>query len=230
MTTPSTPASPLARNATARTARSFAVSAVLGSALIAVVVAPAAIGLVRDQLHISCGMGAPGSEGANTWTCSDGIGYIGVAVILGAMWFVAVLIGSFAAGLIVRPRPAQAVLLLLAAMATCWILGWTWYGSSELVQDEYAPMTGPEYWAQTIGPAAIACALSLMAGLVGLAIARDYARAFFWIAAVGFAVATVLQPGLSINAVPAAGLAAAAAVRAGEMPRRTGSLAGMPAR
>lgn len=55
---------------------------VIAGGLLAFVLGGAAIGLVREQLHLNCSMGAPGSEGADTWTCSDGIGYIGIAGLL----------------------------------------------------------------------------------------------------------------------------------------------------
>jgi hypothetical protein len=45
-------------------------------------------------------MGPPGSEGADTWICADGIGYLGVAAIIGAMWALATVAGSLVAGLV----------------------------------------------------------------------------------------------------------------------------------
>jgi hypothetical protein len=186
---------------------------VLASGVVALVLGPAAIELVREQLHISCSMGRPGSEGASTWTCSDGVGYLGVAVVLGAMWFLVVVVGSLVAMLVSADRAARLVLVLLAAMSTAWILGWTWYGSSELVQDEHAPMTGAEYWGHAVGPAAVASILGLAAGLISLLLQGQLS----WIvgigAAVGLAIATIYQLGLSLNTLPAVGLLAAAALR-----------------
>ena len=192
--------------------RGLAVLLVLGSGLLALPFAPAAISLVREQLHIRCGMGPPGSEGADTWTCSDGIGYLGAAVTLGGMWLIAVLVGSLIAGLVRRDLVARIALVLLALMATAWVLGWTWYGSNELVGDAYSPMTGPEYWVTSVGFAALASAAAFAAGLGSLLLAGRAARVACAAAAIGLAAATVLQPGLGINTVPAAGLLAAAAL------------------
>ncbi|GAA1858194.1 hypothetical protein ACFQZV_01985 [Microbacterium koreense] len=187
---------------------------VLLSGLVAILIGPATSWLVREQLHVNCSMGAPGSEGANTWACSDGIGYLGVALVLGAMWFVVVLSGSLVAGLVRHERAARVLLFILAAISSGWILGWTWYGADRLVGDEYAPVSGPGYWAMAVGPAAIACAVALLAGLAGLVIRGRVACIFSLAAVIAFAVAILLQPGLSINVVPAAGVAAAATARA----------------
>lgn len=194
--------------------RGLAVLMVLAGALLALPCGSAAISLVREQLHISCGMGPPGSEGAETWTCSDGIGYLGVAFTLGGMWFLALLLGSLFAGVIHRGRAARIALVLLAVVATGWVLGWTWYGSSLLVDDAYSPLTGPEYWTAAIGPAALASAVALGAALVSLVFTGRAARIMCAGAAIGLVVATVLQPGLGVLTLPAAGLLAAASVRA----------------
>lgn len=194
--------------------RNDAVWVVLASGLVALFLGPAALGLVREQLHIRCSMGPPGSEGADTWACSDGIGYLGVAVTLGAMWVLAVLLGSLVAGLVRRDRTARVLLVLLAGASMAWILGWTWYGARELVEDENAPLTGSEYWQLAVGPAAIVGITSLAAAALSLFLPARSARIVCAAAAVGLLGATVLQPGLSINTVPAAALLTAAAIRA----------------
>jgi len=193
--------------------RSLAVWTVLGSGLLALPTGAAVIWLVREQLHIRCGMGQPGSEGADTWTCSDGIGYLGVAVTLGGMWLLAVVLGSLIAGLIRPNRAARVGLVLLAGVATGWVLGWTWYGSSELVDDAYSPMTGREYWATAVGPAALASGASFAVAIVSLLSAGRPARILCAGGALGLVVATVLQPGLGMNTIPAAGLLAATSLR-----------------
>ena len=164
-------------------------------------------------------MGQPGSEGADTWTCSDGIGYLGVAVALGAIWLFAVLVGSLIAGLVRHGRLARTALVLLAGVTTGSILGLTWYGSSELVDDAYSPMNGPAYWVVAVGPAALVSVAALISALVSLFLTGRAARVVCAVAAVGLVVATILQPGLSINTLPAAGLLAAASVRVTSTPR-----------
>ena len=202
-----------AGKASGAASRGLAVWVVLVCGLAAVFLGGPAAWLVREQLHINCSMGAPGSEGADTWTCSDGVGYLAAAVTLGLMWFVVILLGSLVAGIVRHDLTARAILVLLAGGATAWILWWTWYGSSELVVDDYAPMAGTEYWVLAIGPAAIASAVSLLAALVSLALVGRASRIVCAGAAVGLTIATVLQPGLAINTIPAAGMLAAAAVR-----------------
>jgi hypothetical protein len=158
-------------------------------------------------------MGPPGSEGADTWICSDGVGYFGVAVVLGVMWLASILVGCLVAGLVRDDRSARIGLVVLATASVAWILGFTWYGASELVYDVYAPMTGEEYWQQAVGPAAIVSSASLTAAVVGLFLRGRFAVIATAIAALGIIVATVLQPGLGITTVPAAGLLAAASIR-----------------
>ncbi|MFJ2543820.1 hypothetical protein [Microbacterium sp. NPDC087589] len=158
-------------------------------------------------------MQPPGSEGAGTWICSDGIGYLGMAGILGIMWLVVVVVGSLVALFVSHDRPARLSLVLLAASSTAWILGLTWYGSTTHVQDEHAPMTGAEYWADAVGPAALISAIGVLVGLLSLVPTGPFSWILGIVATVMLIVATVLQPGLSINLIPAAGVLAAAAVR-----------------
>jgi hypothetical protein len=186
---------------------------VLGAGVLAFVLGGSALSLVREDLYISCSMGEPGSEGADTWMCADGIGYLGVAVTLGAMWAIATVLGSLIAGLVARSSTARVSLALLATASGLWILWWTWYGASQLVGDEYSPSTGTEYWLAEVGPAAAVCLSSLVVGILG-SLAHDTAARWMCAgAAAGLVVATALQPGLSINFIPAAGLLAAAAMR-----------------
>jgi hypothetical protein len=193
--------------------RVIAALAVLVSGVIAFVLASSALELVRDQLHHNCGMQPPGSEGAGTWICSDGIGYLAIAGILSTMWLVVTVVGPLIALFVRHDRPARLALVLLAALSTAWILGLTWHGSSTNVQDEYAPMTGAEYWVDAIGPAALLGVIGVAVGLLSLMPTGPLSWILGIVATVMLIVATVLQPGLSINLIPAAGVLAAAAVR-----------------
>lgn len=190
-----------------------AVASVIVGGGLGVLLGAMTIQLVQDRLHINCGMGAPGSEGADTWTCADGIGYIGVAVVLGIMWFVAVVIGGLVALLVRSDRVARVCLIVLATASAGWLLGWTRYGSATLVQDEYAPLTGLGYWDQVLGPTAIAAVAGLALAVVSVILSGRVS----WLLGIGAAlmmvVAVVLQPGTSITLAPAAGLLAAAAAR-----------------
>ncbi|WP_311258337.1 hypothetical protein [Microbacterium sp. WCS2018Hpa-9] len=193
--------------------RALAALAVLASGVIAFVLASSALELVRDQLHHNCGMQPPGSEGAGTWICSDSIGYLSIAGLLGIMWLVVVVVGPLIALFVPHDRPARLALVLLAALSTAWILGLTWYGSTMHVHDEYAPMTGAEYWLGAVGPAALLSVIGVVIGLLSPVPTGPLSWILGIVATVMLIVATVLQPGLSINLIPAAGLLAATAVR-----------------
>jgi uncharacterized membrane protein YdjX (TVP38/TMEM64 family) len=104
--------------------------------------------------------------------------------------------------------------VLLAAASAVWILSLTRYGSAELVDDLYAPMPGEQYWLHAVGLAAIACGVGLTVAIAALFLPGRLAVILLAGAAFGLILATLLQPGLSINTLPAAGLLAAAALRA----------------
>jgi len=194
--------------------RVVAALAVLVSGGAAFLLASSALDLVREQLHHNCGMQPPGSEGAGTWFCSDGIGYLGIAGVLGMGWLAVVLSGVLIA-LLVRPSgQARPALVILAAVSAAWVLGLTWSGSTTNVQDQYAPMTGAEYWIEAVGPAAMVSAIGIAVGVLSLLPTGPLSWILGIVAIVLLVVATMLQPGLSLNLVPAVGLLTAATVRA----------------
>ena len=117
-----------------------------------------------DQLHVSCGIEQPGSEGDGTWMCTDGIGYLWVSVVLGAMLAFSVL-AEPDAGLVRPARAACLVLVLLAAAMTAWILGWTWHASSELVWAVPPDTLSVDYWYAAV-PTTIASAVAFLPALV----------------------------------------------------------------
>lgn len=186
---------------------------VLGSGIAAITMGMFTLLLVRDQLHVSCGIGQSGSEGAGTWTCADGIGYLWIAVILGAMLAFAVVAGSLVAGLVRRDRVACTLLVIVAAAATAWVLGWTWHASSELVWSVPPGIRSIDYWYAAVLPAAIVAGVAFLPALLGLTTRGALARLLFAIGATGLVVGTILQPGLAMNTLAAAGLLAAAAFR-----------------
>ncbi|MDZ8173005.1 hypothetical protein [Microbacterium xanthum] len=191
-----------------------AVFAVLVSGALALVLAWTAMSLLRLQLHVGCSMGKPGSEGAYTWICSDGIGYLGFAIVFGAIWMFAVPLGALAAALIRHERSARVALVALATTTAAAILASTNHWASRLVDDLYSPMTGEQYWQQAVGPAALVCSVSLAVATIGLVFRGRIAVVLTLAAAAGVVGSVVLQPGLSINLLPVVGLLAAAAMRA----------------
>jgi len=201
-----------------RQASYLATWTVLASGFLAVLVGGSAISLVREQLHVQCEMGPPGSEGTGTWMCSDGIGYLGGTVTFGGMWIVATVVGSLVAGLVRRPRVVHRFLVVLACAATVWILWWTWYGANELVGDRFAPAAGADYWQVDLGSAAIVSIIGLAVAASSLLLPDRFAPMLCGDAAIYLIIATLLQPGLGLNIIPAAGLLAAAASRVRAVP------------
>jgi hypothetical protein len=198
---------------------STALVIVIISGVAALIFGGALISLAREDLHIGCSMGSPGSEGGNTWLCRDGIGYLGFAATGGVMWLGATLSGAVVAGNMRRGCVARRVLVVLATVSALWIVGVTWHGATQLVGDQFSPLTGAQYWSLAAGPAAAAVAISLVIAVVGAATRGRVAVIGCVAASLGLVVSTVLQPGLSLGTIPAAGLLAAAALRSPVDPR-----------
>lgn len=190
---------------------------VIASAFGAVFLSLLTVSLVREHLHIGCGSGFPGSEGEGSWMCWDGIGYLGVLITLGGMTVAVTIIGGFVAGLTRLGRVARTVLVVLAAASVGWVLIWTWYGSSALVWSVPPGVQSTDYWIASVLPAAVVCGAGILSAIVGLVFRGAGARIVLSVGAIAVLAGTVLQPGLAISTLPAAGLLAAAAVRA---PRR----------
>lgn len=202
--------------------RGLAVAAVLVSALCAVTLGPFTIWLVREVLHMGCGTYPPGTEGAGTWTCADGIGYISVAAALGALWLMTSLVGALLAGLVRPALTARIGLVVLAFAGTGAVLAWFWSNTLLLVRDEHAPLSATQLWMQAVGPAAGVAASGLLVAAASLWW-RGRTAATVCAAAAGLmVVAIVLQPGLGFSLLPVAGLLAAASARSWRpgMPRR----------
>ena len=191
---------------------------ILGSAIGAVFLGAFTLWLVREQLHVGCGAGQPGTEGDGTWMCADGIGYLWVAVTLGVMMTAVTLIGALIAGLVRHERVARTLLVVLATASGGWVLGWTWYGSSELVSAVPPGTRSIDYWFASVLPAAITCGVGVVSALVGLLPRGVSARVLLGVGAIAMIAGTVLQPGLATSTIPAAGLLGAAAVRAPKHP------------
>lgn len=202
------------RDRGSRLARSLATWTVLASGFLAALTGVFAVPLVRDQLHFRCEMGPPGSEGAGSWICSDGIGYLDLAVTFGGMWIVATVTGSLVAGLVRRARAAHLSLVVLACVTTVLILWWTWHGANALVGDRFSPVAGADYWQVAVGPGAIVSIIGCAVAVSSMLFPGRFAPIFCGGAAICLVIATLLQPGLGINIIPAAGLLAAAAIRA----------------
>ncbi|MEI3867787.1 hypothetical protein V6S02_11935 [Microbacterium sp. CCNWLW134] len=172
----------------------------------------AVLGLVRETLHFNCSWGIGGEWGPDgTWVCADGIGYAGVAVVLGGMSALLVIVGLVAA--ISRPsRGRSIVLLTLAAISLGWILWWTFYAATSYSGPRPAGETGWALWAVTVLPAILLSTVGLLVGAVGAFTRRSWSRVALW-CGIGLMIAgTALQLGVGIATFLSAGLLAAAGV------------------
>lgn len=176
------------------------------------------LSLVREQLHIHCSTGPAGTEGAGSWVCADGIGYVTWAVLLGGMTAALVIAGALVAGLARRNGPARVALVLLTVVSVCWVLVLTWLGSSHYV-DVPPGVRSVDYWFGAVAPAATVAALALGVALLGLPFTGALGRVLTWVAAAGLAVATIMQPGLGVSTLLAAGLLIGATTRIRSRPR-----------
>lgn len=195
-------------------ARGAAVWIILGSTVAAIAMGAFALWLMREQLHVGCGFAQIQGDSQGTWMCADGIGYVWVAVTLGGATIVSTLAGGLIAGLVRHERSARALLVALAGATAGWVLRWTWYGSSELVSTVPSGTQSIDYWFASVLPAAIASGVGIAAAVIAVFVPANAARFLLWVGAAVMIAATVLQPGLAINTLPAAGLIGASAIRA----------------
>ena len=186
--------------------------AVLLSGILAFSLAWASLGLVRDTLHVNCSWGVGGEWGSNgTWVCADGIGYLGVAVVLGGMSAILLLAGLLTA--IARPSIGRSVVYLaLAAVSLAWIGWWTFYAATSYTGPRPTGETGPGLWAVTVLPGLPLCALGLLVGAVGAVMWRRWSTAALWVGVSIMLVGTMLRPGLGVATLVSAGMLAAAGV------------------
>jgi len=139
----------------------------LGGMVLAVALAPILILPVREQLHVNCHYGTMG-EGAGSWMCADGIGYLmpGAGILVGSILalLLALLVVLLSAR--VAPRDAATTARILAPAPVLWVGLVT--GSTALRSDPLPPQSSwPALWWETIGIAVMISA----AGAVLLALA-----------------------------------------------------------
>lgn len=186
--------------------------AVLLGGVVTLFFGSSALGLVREALHFNCSWGIGGEWGPNgTWVCADGIGYLGVAVVLGGMSALLVVVGLLVA--ISRPsRGRSIVFLVLAAISIGWICWWTFYAATYYSGPRPVAETGWGLWAVIVLPSVILCTIGLLVGAVGALTLRRWSPVALW-CGVGLMIAgTTLQLGIGIATFVSAGMLAAAGV------------------
>ncbi|QEV99705.1 hypothetical protein F6J84_06065 [Microbacterium caowuchunii] len=186
--------------------------AIVTGGLLALAFGGGVLDLVREVLHYNCSWGIGGEWGPDgTWLCADGIGYVGVAVVLGGMSALLVVAGLLVA--IAAPsRGRSVVFLVLAATPIGWIGWWTYYAATFYSGPRPAGETGWGLWAATVLPSIILSTVSLIIGAVGAFTMRRWSFVALWCGVGMVVVATVLQPGIGIATFVSAGMLAAAEV------------------
>jgi len=215
VTTPSMDAAGL-NTTSARTERgqtaAVAVVIVVGG-LLAFLFAGGAFALVRGTLHFGCSWGIGGEWGPDgTWVCADGIGYLGVAVVLGGMSGLLLLAGLLVA--IARPSTGRSVVyLVFAAVSLAWIGFWTFYAATAYTGPRPGGETGASLWISAVLPGLATCALALLVGAVGALTSRRWSRLLLWVGVGLMLLGTALAPGMAIASFVAAAMLAAAGVQ-----------------
>jgi hypothetical protein len=199
---------PAARDISATTS---AVWPVIGG-LLGFVLGAFAVLLIREQLHISCAFLATGDEPGG-WVCADGISYLLPALAFGALALTTTVAGALVAGLVRRAAVASGVLTAIAGLAVAALLALTWYGSAQSVHNAPEGVVSTDYWFAALGPAAVVAGLATAAAAVAATL-PTVGRAGFVAGAGLLALATVVQPGLALVTMPAAGCLVAAGQRA----------------
>jgi hypothetical protein len=194
--------------------------AVLFGGVAAFFFAWASLGLVRDTLHFNCSWGIGGEWGSDgTWMCADGIGYVGVAVVLGGMSGVLVLAGLLTA--VARPSAGRSIAyLVLGSVSLAWIGWWTFYAATAYTGLRPVGETGSGLWAATVLPGLALCALGLLVGAVSALMVPRRTPVVLWIGASMMLAGTLLQHGIGIATLVSAGMLVAAGVGRGPRPSR----------
>ncbi|TQJ32634.1 hypothetical protein [Microbacterium sp. SLBN-146] len=217
------------RDTDGRAIRLSAALAAITSSVLGLPLGLLAIDLLRDELHIQCSTIDMGGPGGSEWACSDGIGYIGFGLFLFVVWLATAIAGPIIAIRVRDGRDARRCLVALATVSAVWILAGTFGAAATLVDDELSPVKGPEFWIAAVGPLAILTSAAIASAIIALFLEGAAARVLLIAGALVIIVATVLQPGIGINVLPAAGLLAAAGIRSSiRLHRITGENSGHP--
>lgn len=170
-----------------------------------------ALGLVRKTLHFNCSWGFGGEWGPEgSWLCADGIGYLGVAVVLGGMSALLVVAGLLIA--VARPSRARAVaFVVLAAISIGWIGWWTYYAATFYSGRRPSGETGWGLWVAAVLPSITLCTIGIIVATVGALTPRRWSSVALWCGAGLTIIGTAVQPGIGIASFVSAGMLAAAA-------------------
>ncbi|MFG6475176.1 hypothetical protein ACFXP7_02200 [Microbacterium sp. P06] len=186
--------------------------AILVSGVLAVLSSGATVALLREDLRFGCDYGLEG-EGAGSWLCTDGVGYVGPLTGLLACGALALAVGLTIA---VSRRPAvwHGVVLAVLSFVPVISAGLLTLAGVTVYAQTFPPGMDPvSDWMHLVVP-------SVVLALAGLALAAATARAvtglgtlLFSIGIAAVVVAVPLQLGMLLAYLPAIGLALAARSR-----------------
>ena len=188
---------------------------VLGGAVAALIMVVATVHLLREELHSGCSTPPPGSEGAGTWMCGDGVTLLQPVVESGAMTIAVAVIGVLVAARLRNDCAARIALTALAVGAVTCMLLWTWDAASRVYETVPVGVHPQHYWFSAVGPAAVVAVVAMAVAVVGTLLRGRAARVQLLVAIAGLGVATVLQVGLASSTLLAMGLLASARTRMG---------------
>lgn len=213
MTAPSTDAAPPSATTSWHERSPGPAIAVVLSGVVAFILGSASLGLVRETLHFNCSWDIGGEWGIDgSWICADGIGYLGVALVVGVMSGAILLIGLVIA--FARPSLRRSmVYLALAAFSLVWIGGWTFAAAISYAGARPAGETGSGLWAVAVVPALALCTLGLLVGAVGVLSSLRWSRVLLWGGVGLMLMGTVIQPGIGVATIVSVGMLVAAGVR-----------------
>jgi hypothetical protein len=180
---------------------------VIAGAVLSVLTAPLAVGLARDRLHVRC---EADPLGGDSFICADGIGYLeSLAVLL-----CAAVVPAFLSGLLIFVNPSRTtrtrLLVVVAIAGIAWAFLATWF----LVHRSHGLADTAAYWSAALLPAALILAAASATAL-GSVFGSGRIRVIgLRTAAVLVLAATLVQPGLAVCTLTAAGILAAAAAGA----------------
>jgi hypothetical protein len=167
----------------------------------ALLFASGSLGLVRETLHFNCSWGVGGEWGPDgTWLCADGVGYLGVAVVLGGMSGLLLLAGLLVA--LARPSAGRSIVyLVLAAISLTWIGMWTFYAAIAYSGPRPDGETGTGLWTATVLPGLTTCAFAIVVGAVGALTFRRWSPVVLWVGVGSMLVGTALAPGIGVATI-----------------------------
>jgi hypothetical protein len=187
------------------------IAASLVGGLVGLMLAGATVGFLREGLRYGCDYILEG-EGAGSWLCQDGIGYLGAGIPLVGIALLTAAAGATVSAARGPVRARVALLLAIAAVPPVGFGASTFYAVTVLGRTLPPGQHPLDAWWTLVVPCVVATLLAVAAVGAGIVVGRRRPRVGAIVVAAGFGlfvVAGVLQPGALVLIAPAAGVAVA---------------------